>query len=77
VHPRNSKEDAEAIGNRKVGKGPNFYSLEKEIALGKQLRKRLSALRGLSTIRSSPNTSTASDKISCAIRMPACPSRSR
>jgi beta-barrel assembly-enhancing protease len=35
VHPRNSKEDAEAIGNLKVG--PNFYSLEKEIALGKQL----------------------------------------
>jgi predicted Zn-dependent protease len=37
VNPRNSKEDVEAIGNRKVGKGPNFYSLEKEIALGKQL----------------------------------------
>src|ERR1700740_426690 len=37
VHPRNSREDVEAIGNRKVGKGPNFYSLEKEIALGKQL----------------------------------------
>src|SRR5712671_1216618 len=37
VHPRNSKDDVEAIGNRKVGKGPNFYSLEKEIALGKQL----------------------------------------
>jgi len=37
VHPRNSKEDVEATGNRKVSKGPNFYSLEKEIALGKQL----------------------------------------
>src|SRR5216684_1971541 len=37
AHPRNSKDDVEAIGNRKVGKGPNFYSLEKEIALGKQL----------------------------------------
>src|ERR1700740_1982343 len=37
VHPRNSREDVEAIGNRKVGKGPNFYSLEMEIALGKQL----------------------------------------
>ena len=37
VHTRNSKDDVEAIGNRKVGKGPNFYSLEKEIALGKQL----------------------------------------
>ena len=37
VHAKNSKDDVEAIGNRKVGKGPNFYSLEKEIALGKQL----------------------------------------
>jgi predicted Zn-dependent protease len=37
VHPKNSKDDVQAIGNRKVGKGPNFYSLEKEIALGKQL----------------------------------------
>ncbi len=27
----------EAIGNRGVGKGVNFYSLEREIALGKQL----------------------------------------
>jgi len=31
------KEDPEEIGNRDVGKGVNFYSLEKEIALGKQL----------------------------------------
>jgi predicted Zn-dependent protease len=31
------KDDPEAIGNRDVGKGVNFYSLEKEIALGKQL----------------------------------------
>jgi predicted Zn-dependent protease len=37
VNPKNSKEDVEAIGNRNVGKGVNFYSLEKEIALGKQL----------------------------------------
>ena len=37
VSPKNSKEDVEAIGNRNVGKGVNFYSLEKEIALGKQL----------------------------------------
>jgi predicted Zn-dependent protease len=37
VHPKNSKDDVEAIGNRRVGKGPNFYSLEREIALGKQL----------------------------------------
>ncbi len=32
-----SKNDVEAIGNRGVGKGVNFYSLEREIAIGKQL----------------------------------------
>jgi predicted Zn-dependent protease len=37
VTPKNSKEDVDAIGNRNVGKGVNFYSLEKEIALGKGL----------------------------------------
>src|SRR5580700_4330756 len=37
VHPKKSKDDVEAIGNRSVGKGPNFYSLEREIALGKSL----------------------------------------
>ena len=37
VHPKNSKEDVDAIGNRKLGGGPNFYSLEREIALGKAL----------------------------------------
>jgi predicted Zn-dependent protease len=31
------KNDPDAIGDRDVGKGVNFYSLEKEIALGKQL----------------------------------------
>jgi len=31
------KNDPEEIGNRDVGKGVNFYSLEKEIPLGKQL----------------------------------------
>ena len=35
--PKNKKEDIEAIGDREVGKGMNFYSLEKEIALGKSL----------------------------------------
>src|SRR5689334_366794 len=34
---RNKKDDPEQIGNRDVGTGVNFYSLEKEIALGKQL----------------------------------------
>jgi len=33
----NKKDDPSQIGNRDVGKGLNFYSLEKEIALGKQL----------------------------------------
>jgi beta-barrel assembly-enhancing protease len=32
-----SRADVEAIGNRNVGKGLDFYSLEREIALGKQL----------------------------------------
>ncbi len=31
------KKDPDEIGNRDVGKGVNFYSLEKEIALGKSL----------------------------------------
>jgi predicted Zn-dependent protease len=37
VHPKKSKDDVEAIGNRNIGKGINFYSLEHEIALGKSL----------------------------------------
>src|SRR5260370_42233739 len=34
---RNKKDDPGQIGNRDVGRGVNLYSLEKEIALGKQL----------------------------------------
>jgi len=34
---KDKKKDPDEIGNRDVGKGMNFYSLEKEIALGKQL----------------------------------------
>lgn len=34
---KDKKKDPEQIGNRDVGTGVNFYSLEKEIALGKQL----------------------------------------
>ena len=37
VHPKNTKEDVDAIGNRNVGKGVNFYSIEREIGLGKGL----------------------------------------
>jgi predicted Zn-dependent protease len=34
---KDKKKDPEEIGSRDVGKGINFYSLEREIALGKQL----------------------------------------
>jgi predicted Zn-dependent protease len=37
VHPKNAKEDVDQIGNRNVGKGVNFFSIEREIALGKSL----------------------------------------
>src|SRR5262249_8695150 len=37
VNPKNSKEDVEAIGDRKVSCHMNWFSLEKEIALGKRL----------------------------------------
>jgi predicted Zn-dependent protease len=33
----NPKNDPDKIGDRDVGKGVNFYSIEKEIALGKQM----------------------------------------
>ncbi len=36
-----SEADVDAIGNRGVGKGVNFYSLEKEIALGKSLAQQV------------------------------------
>jgi predicted Zn-dependent protease len=34
---KDKKKDPDEIGNRDVGKGVNFYSLEKEIALGKTM----------------------------------------
>src|SRR5689334_9233254 len=37
IYAKDKKNDPDEIGNRDVGKGVNFYSLEKEIALGKQL----------------------------------------
>jgi predicted Zn-dependent protease len=37
VNDKNKKKDPDQIGNRDVDKGINFYSLEKEIGLGKQL----------------------------------------
>ena len=38
---KGSKKDVEAIGDRDVSKGVNFYSLEKEIALGKQVAQEI------------------------------------
>ena len=35
--PKNDKEDVSKIGDREVGNAVNFYSLEKEIRIGKQL----------------------------------------
>ncbi|HKV25567.1 MAG TPA: M48 family metallopeptidase [Candidatus Acidoferrum sp.] len=41
VNPKNSKQDVNEIGNRNVGKGVNFYSIEREIALGKSLAQQV------------------------------------
>ncbi|MBI2815984.1 MAG: M48 family metalloprotease [Acidobacteria bacterium] len=38
---KNSRSDPDAIGDRDVGKGMNFYSLEKEIALGKSMAQQV------------------------------------
>ncbi len=35
--PRNPKQDVARIGDRPVGKGVNFYSIEKEIEMGRKL----------------------------------------
>ncbi|HXS94385.1 MAG TPA: M48 family metallopeptidase [Candidatus Limnocylindrales bacterium] len=37
VYAGDQKDDLSKIGSRDVGKGVNFYSMEKEIALGRQL----------------------------------------
>jgi predicted Zn-dependent protease len=38
---KNGKDNVDSIGDRDVGKGMNFYSLEKEIALGKALAQQV------------------------------------
>ncbi len=38
---KNKKKDPDQIGNRDVGKGVNFYSIEKEIGLGKGLAQEI------------------------------------
>ncbi len=46
------KKDPDEIGNRDVGKGVNFYSIEKEIALGQRAGdRRWSGRPRSSTIR--------------------------
>ncbi len=40
---KDKKKDVEEIGNRDVGKGVNWYSLEKEIAIGKALAQQVEA----------------------------------
>jgi len=39
--PKKDKSDVDKIGEREVGKGMNFYSIEEEIALGKQLAQQV------------------------------------
>lgn len=41
AYPKDKKKDPEEIGNRDVGRGVNFYSLEKEIALGKSMAQQV------------------------------------
>ena len=38
---KDKNKDPDEIGNRDVGQGVNFYSLEKEIALGKQMAQEI------------------------------------
>ena len=60
--PKKAKEDVEQIGERNVGKGINFYSIEKEIALGKQLAQEIErtvkAKPSAGVISASTNTSS-------------------
>jgi predicted Zn-dependent protease len=47
--PKKKKDDPNQIGNRDVGKCLNFYSIEKEIALGKQAAEEVSRQAKLNT----------------------------
>jgi predicted Zn-dependent protease len=49
VRAEDKKKDPNQIGNRDVGKGINFYSLEKEIALGRQLAQEVARQAKLNT----------------------------
>src|SRR5581483_10391728 len=39
--PKDKKKDPDQIGNRDVSKGINFYSIEKEMALGKAIAQQV------------------------------------
>ena len=71
------EKNPDEIGNRDVGKGVNFYSLDKEIALGKQLAQGSSGSPRSLTIRLLPSTSTGWDRTWSATPTPKFPSRSR
>src|SRR5579872_608921 len=49
VRAQDKKKDPSQIGNRDVGKGINFYSLEKEIALGRQMAQEVQREAKLNT----------------------------
>jgi predicted Zn-dependent protease len=49
VWAQDKKKDPSQIGNRDVGKGINFYSIEKEIALGRQLAQEVQRQAKLNT----------------------------
>ena len=49
VCAEDKKKDPGQIGNRDVGKGINFYSLEKEIALGRQMAQEVQRQAKLNT----------------------------
>lgn len=49
VRAEEKKKDPNQIGNRDVGKGINFYSLEKEMALGRQLAQEVQRQAKLNT----------------------------
>ncbi|SPF40266.1 Peptidase M48, Ste24p [Candidatus Sulfopaludibacter sp. SbA4] len=46
---KNKKDDPSQIGNRDVGKGINFYTLQREMALGKQLAQEVAREAKLNT----------------------------
>ena len=76
--PLDDKDNPELIGKRDINKGQlDFYSQDKEAALGRQLPPRLTGIRSSSPIRSSPSTSTVWDRTLRCTLTPRRRSRSR